>query len=51
VRDEKVVELFQRWQVTRHTQLSLSAQCVFDPANAPTRETIGVFSFRTRTSF
>jgi len=51
LRNEKVFEAFYRWQFTRHTQLSFGAQAIFDPSNAPTASTVGVFYARLRTVF
>ena len=50
-RDESVVELFQRLQVTRFIQLSAGAQAVFDPGNNPNEDLIGVFYARLRIAF
>jgi hypothetical protein len=51
LREEKVLETFYRWQMTAHTQLSAGAQAIFDPSNAPTAGTIGVFYGRMRVAF
>jgi len=50
-RDEKAVELFYRWQVTGHSQLTLGLQAVFDPGNSTTRDSLGVGTLRWRTAF
>jgi porin len=50
-RDEKVIEIFQRWQLTGFTQFSLGAQAIFDPTNAPDSDVIGVFTARFRIVF
>jgi len=48
LRDEKSAEIFHRFQLTQHTQFSIGAQAIMNPANAPTRDVVGVFSFRLR---
>lgn len=50
-RDEKVVELFQRFQITETMQFTVGAEMIFDPSNAPDDDTLGVFSARLRLSF
>ncbi|MBL8877345.1 MAG: carbohydrate porin [Phycisphaerae bacterium] len=50
-RNEKVVEVFHRWQLTARTQFTVGAQLIVDPSNAPQDDTIGVFSFRFRFDF
>lgn len=50
-RDEKVFEVFQRWQVTNRTQFTVGAQLILDPTNAPNDDALGVFSFRFRMDF
>ncbi|HMO64904.1 MAG TPA: carbohydrate porin [Verrucomicrobiota bacterium] len=50
-RDEKVVEFFYRWQVTRHSQLTGGFQAVFDPGNSSTRDSLGVVTGRWRVAF
>lgn len=50
-RDEKIVELFHRWQLTNVAQLSVSAQGIFDPSNDPDSDAVGVFSMRLRIAF
>lgn len=51
LRDEKVLEVFQRFQVTEVAQLTLGAQAIFDPSNAPDDHLLGVFSIRLRIAF
>lgn len=51
LRDEKVAELFHRWQLTRFTQFSVGAQLILDPSNAPDDDAIGVFTARLRIAF
>lgn len=50
-RDEKVFEAFQRFQITETTQLTIGAEAIFDPSNAPGDDVVGVFSARLRISF
>jgi len=50
-RNEAVLEVFHRFQVTDHTQLSVGLQLIANPGNAPNNETAGVFYARIRTSF
>jgi hypothetical protein len=51
LRDEKVLEVFHRFQITGRTQLTLGAQWIIDPSNAPDADSLGVFSARLRMSF
>ena len=51
LRDETSAEVFHRFQVTEHTQFTVGAQAIIDPANAPNDDVIGVFSFRLRFEF
>lgn len=50
-REEKIAEIFHRWQLTRFVQFSVSAQAIFDPSNAPDDDVLGVFSARLRVAF
>jgi porin len=50
-REEKVLEVFERLQVSRFTQLSVGAQAIFDPGNNPNVSTVGVFYARVRLAF
>lgn len=50
-RDEKVIEVFQRFQITETTQFTIGVETIFDPSNAPDDEVLGVFSARIRFSF
>lgn len=50
-RNEKVVEIFHRWQLTMRTQFTVGAQLIVDPSNAPNDDTLGVFSARFRFDF
>lgn len=50
-RDESVAEVFHRFQVTQTAQLTIGAQAIFDPSNAPGDDVVGVFSVRLRLSF
>lgn len=49
--DEKIIELFHRWQVTAQSQFTVGAQLIVDPANAPGDDVLGVFSARMRLAF
>lgn len=49
--DEKIVEAFHRWQLTAHTQFSVSAQAIIDPSNNPDQDVIGAFAARIRIAF
>ncbi|MBS0196745.1 MAG: hypothetical protein JSR77_08305 [Planctomycetes bacterium] len=51
LRDEKVVEAFQRFQITETMQFTLDAELIIDPSNAPGDDVLGVFSARLRISF
>lgn len=50
-RDEKVVEVFQRFQFTETIQFTVGVETIFDPSNAPDDDVLGVFSARLRFSF
>mgnify|MGYP003835012195 FL=1 len=50
-RDEKVVEIFHRFQLTMRTQFTVGAQLILDPSNDPDDDALGVFSFRFRFDF
>jgi carbohydrate-selective porin OprB len=49
--NETVMEIFHRFQVTTHTQLSVGLQLIANPGNASDQEAAGVFYARIRTSF
>lgn len=49
--DEKVLEIFQRFQITETFQFTIGAEAIFDPSHAPDDEVLGVFSARLRVSF
>jgi len=49
--DEKVIECFHRFQLTRHTQLSVGVQGIFDPSNSPDTDALAVFTARFRIVF
>lgn len=51
LKDEKVVEVFHRFQLTRHTQLSFDAQLIVDPAYNAEQDVQGVFGVRLRIEF
>jgi hypothetical protein len=50
-RDEKVFEVFQRFQITETSQFTIGAQMIIDPSNAPDDDVLGVFSARLRIAF
>ena len=50
-RDEKILEFFHRWQITRHTQFSIGVQGIFDPSNDPDTDSVAVFTTRLRIAF
>ncbi|MGH7288044.1 MAG: carbohydrate porin, partial [Myxococcota bacterium] len=51
LRDEEVLEVFYRIQLTGRLQLTFDAQLIFDPSNAPDVDALGVLSARFRLSF
>lgn len=51
LRDEKLLEVFQRFQITETAQFTIGAQLILDPSNAPGDDAVGVFSARVRFSF
>jgi hypothetical protein len=51
LRAEKVIEGFQRFQVTETVQITVGAQWIIDPSNAPGDDNLAVFSARLRFSF
>jgi hypothetical protein len=50
-RDEKVIEVFQRFQLTETAQFTIGAQAIIDPSNAPGDDVLGVFSARLRLQY
>lgn len=50
-RNEKVLEVFQRFQITETIQFMIGVETIFDPSNAPDDDVLGVFSARLRFSF
>jgi len=50
-RTETVLEVFHRFQVSNHNQLSLGLQLIANPGNATDNEAAGVFYARWRISF
>lgn len=50
-KDEKILECFHRWQLTRHTQFSVGVQGIFDPSNDPDTDSVAVFTTRFRVAF
>lgn len=51
LRDEVELEVFHRIQVTPQFQLTLDAQLILQPSNAPEDDALGVFSLRLRFTF
>jgi hypothetical protein len=51
LRNESVIEVFHRFQVTKHSQLSFGVQGIFQPSNAPGTDAAGILYARLRTSF
>jgi hypothetical protein len=49
-RNEKIVEIFQRFQLTDVLQFTVGAEAIFDPSRAPDDRALGVFSVRLRLS-
>lgn len=49
-RDEKIIEVFQRFQVTEMVQFTIGVQGIFDPTNAPRDRALCVLSLRLRVS-
>lgn len=49
--DEKVLEGFYRWQLTRFAQFSVGAQAIFDPGNGQGQDVVGAFWGRLRVFF
>jgi hypothetical protein len=47
-RNEKILEAFQRFQLTDVLQFTVGAQAIFDPSLAPDDHVLGVFSVRLR---
>jgi hypothetical protein len=50
-REEKVVEVFQRIQLSRFTQFSAGFQMVFDPGNNPDEDDFQLLYARLRHAF
>ncbi len=50
-RYENVLELFHRFQLTRHVQFSVGVQLIANPVNAPENQTAGAFYARLRATF
>jgi porin len=51
LQEEKVLEGFYRWQLTRFSQFSVGAQAIFDPGNGPDHDVVGAFWARLRVFF
>jgi hypothetical protein len=49
--DETIGEVFQRWQLTQNTQLTVGGQVIVNPADNNEDDVLGVFSVRLRISF
>lgn len=49
--EEKVVEVFHRFQLTQHQQFSVGIQGIFDPSNAPEDDALAVLTVRYRVAF
>lgn len=47
-RNEKILEVFQRFQLTEVLQFTVGAQAIFDPSNAPNDRALSVISVRFR---
>jgi len=50
-RAETIVEAFQRFQVALRSELTIGAQLILNPGNAPNSQAIGIFECRFRISF
>lgn len=51
-RDETVLELFQRFQLSRFSQFSVGGQLIIDPSNSPTdSDAVAVLTLRLRVAF
>jgi porin len=50
-REEKVIEAFERVQITETLQLTFDAEMIIDPGNNSRDDVVGVFSARLRFSF
>lgn len=51
LRDETVVEVFHRFQLTDNSQFSVGIQGIFDPSNAPEDDALAVLTLRFRIAF
>lgn len=49
--EEKVVEVFHRFQLTNLSQFSVGIQGIFDPSNAPEDDALAVLTVRYRVAF
>ncbi|MHC5114761.1 MAG: carbohydrate porin [Planctomycetota bacterium] len=49
--DQFTGEIYYRWQLTQHVQVTPSVQLLVDPALDPDGDTIGVFGVRARIAF
>lgn len=51
LRDEKVIEIFHRAQLTGRIQFTVGMQLIIDPSRAPDTDALGVLSARLRLTF
>lgn len=51
LRDQYVLEAYQRFQITQQTQLTFDAELILNPSNAPDDDAVAVFSVRLRFAF
>lgn len=51
LRDEQVVEVFHRAQLTGRVQFTVGMQLIMQPSNAPDLDELGIFSARLRVTF
>jgi porin len=51
-REEKVLELFHRFQVSRYSQFTVGGQIIIDPSNSPSNsDAVGILTLRYRVAF
>ena len=51
-REEKVLELFHRFQVSRYSQFTVGGQVIIDPSNSPSNsDAVGILTLRYRVAF
>ena len=51
LRSDKVLEMFYRWQATKHGQLSAGVQEIFDSPFDPRTSAVGMYWLRLRVAF